>query len=852
MKKISILILGFVINFIATAQTNPRNSTQSLPSETRNNSASPMLGNLLPNASLPSSTTNFTAGKLYKFVNINSKLYLGSADFSQIEGNDFRQYADGGQSNIQWLIDKQPQNNFIIKSADESTCMAIDGEAPNQIVTLVSFNSANGQKWVFESQINGDIKIKNVLTNKYIGVEEGSFVEGAKVKLCDNTVENLLLWRAVEVVPERNYKSISAGAYNIKNINSGLYIAPTETDIAEGIDCKQQKLNTQTKECLFDLEVQQDGTYFIVQKNSGLCLELDNLSNPPVFVKSINSPTIKWRISETESKNYIIKSVFTGQILCIRDGVKNEGGAISKTAKTNEKMNYAQWTFEKDDAAVIVGNGGNGSNGNNNINLNGNYYIASFFCSNSFLSSLRNGSISLDTAKLNFLLNIINGKGDIKVGRGVFNYDIIAGDSTIIKIKIGNSGKINSEWNFIPSIDGSYLIQCAKRTSLYLSMYRDNPAKLMTLQNEANATFGQHFILINADSLNNIITEPININDETNTGTVDVKNLKQKIINGHYIISSSKSGSYLCSKKNTIGKSIILSPIKNNEINAVVGISTDDNKSTFGPLEGYYNYIVTNDSNPRIVLEQQDYYWKFLEVKDNNLMIESIVNPGFFLTEVLSTGTLKFMQYQVSNDYCQIWHCKSLATVLANTDEPNAYDSSDNELYEVSFTPYGVYPIWGYEQTNDDPIDLKGTLSVKLYDGIVDEFGNKGLTKEKNNKTNIIFNVDDVEIRKTVNKINYKESNVNMGRSYIIKKKKINNNAYLNIKTDFRDIDGPIGLFIPFSMAPRQGIGATINGRDIKILDILNAENKILIFTEELEAGDEKMFLTYKLTIKKM
>jgi hypothetical protein len=696
MKKITSTLLICLIGIMAFAQTIQRGTTGNVSVDTRANT-----NQSTPNTVIPPAAVNFIEGKLYKFINVNSKLYLGSADFLQIEGNDFRQYADGGQSNIHWLIDKQPQNNFIIKSADEGTCMAIDGEAPNQTISLVNFNSANGQKWVFEKQVSGDIKIKNVLTNKYLGVEEGSFVEGARVKLSGNTVENLLLWRAVEVVPERNYKGITAGTYHIKNVNSGLYIAPTETEVGEGTDCKQQKLNTQTKECVFDLELQEDGTYFIVQKISGLCLELDNLSNAPVFAKPSNSPTIKFRITETESKNYIIKSVFTGQILCIRDGVKSEGGVLSKTAKTNEKMNYAQWVFEKD-GTVVNNNGGNINNGNSssstNNNTNSNIYT------------------KIQPGRYKFLLSGLDSYNGFKTpsdGQQLM-WSLNYSDDVVFDLQQNNDGSYNIvssnnlkftglnpimmmpysdvTWHFIKSKESTFKIVPSSNASFRVTLH--------------DITASSPFFIEPEDSnrMQNWVLEKI----EASTSNSGTNNPKPAILNGKYKIKNGNNVlSYDLNRYGQLNFGIVNPMLEN-----IVHIYTDNEGiSKVASIKNNMYELFTK--NNRISLYESlgsaNSDWEFILVKDNDYKIKQANSNKYLTCKNGSTPTL-MQSTSESIMYVQIFTLESIQ------DLPNGSSTANTDtLTQIQTSPTVIAHNIPNKKMR---LSLKRITCTKLKDGM--------------------------------------------------------------------------------------------------------------------------------------
>ncbi len=872
MKNIVVQIILVLSVVMAHAQTTPRATIgQSVRDNANEISVPPTTTNTIStNPAAAPTVTNFVEGKLYKFINVNSKLFLGAADFIQTEGNDFRQYADGGQDNITWRIEKQPLGNFIIKSVDENVCMAIDGEAPNQIASLVNFNSANGQKWIFEKQANGDIKIKNILANKYLGVQEGSFVEGARVQLSTNTPENFILWRAVEVVAERNYKSVNAGTYIIKNVNSGMYIAPSEQEVTEGADCTQQnKETTNTGKLNFDLELQQDGSYLIIQKNSGLCLELDNLFNAPVLAKVSNSNTLKWKILETENKTYIIKSAFTGHILCIRDGVKNEGANLTQTAKNNEKLNYTQWVFEKNsslpnvaiDTPTNIGN----TQADTKVILNGNYSFKNSngrsYCVNlngygSITVGASDGYCSMDK-KIDFVI-----KTD-PIGTAIFT--LVGNDRYTLFVSDGNKlrcyecppGKGN-KWKLIKVGKADFKIQSIEQPTMFVTM---NGEEELILAKESNAfKMKQRWILEPATNAGNTTT-----NNNNGTNEINAANLIQKTYNGHFQIISKTSSKKLAVTKNGQVQNVSTTNISAININSVIGISTEDGKSAFGPLT-YYYYGVTEYGNAnKIELLPNEYFWKFLEIDNNNCLIESIPFPGFYLTEEISSGSLKLLQIDPSNSaLSQIWAIRSLATSIPNSPIDTILtndvitDPTDNELYEVTFTPSGSNPICGYEDRDaNDPIELGGTLKIKCYidDNSDTVRKSKFVIKDKNKKSEVLFYVDGVEIGK-VNKTKFVETNSNMCRNYIINKKSINQKAYINLETDFWDTPR-IGLIIPHSMAltpnkEDKGISSSGKGRNILISDILAAPNGILVITDEVTDGTDPIFYTYKLTIKKL
>lgn len=138
-----------------------------------------------------------SAGQFVRLQNQSSGFYLAVSGGHVKEGADVIQWADEGQRDVHWVIERADGGAFRVRNAASGLYLAVSGGRTNQSANVIQWPNV-GQpdvKWRFTSAPGGDCKLLNVNSGLYLAVSGGRTNQGASAIQWADVGQGDIVWQ---------------------------------------------------------------------------------------------------------------------------------------------------------------------------------------------------------------------------------------------------------------------------------------------------------------------------------------------------------------------------------------------------------------------------------------------------------------------------------------------------------------------------------------------------------------------------------------------------------------------------------------------------------------------------------
>ena len=282
----------------------------------------------------------------YKLTQLNTKMCLDHSGNSTNKGANVHMWEDNGNNSQQWSIEKT-NHGYRLRARCSSYYLDVHNAKHESNTNVKCWESNNSQAQSFsfiprntaKAPIeDGDYIIRTKVNgSSWLSVNgtADQYTSGSNVQISNGASENVF-----------NFMHMGDGWYRISEKTSGLVLEVADPT-ADFLKTKNIQLGNDTgeKKQLWTISANSDGSYFIINKASGYCIDLSNSnvdSGTTVFQYIYNGNTNqRWTLEKTIVYEYKLSgwtwngtSSATANFTCTNDSSKNKTVNATITSKT--------------------------------------------------------------------------------------------------------------------------------------------------------------------------------------------------------------------------------------------------------------------------------------------------------------------------------------------------------------------------------------------------------------------------------------------------------------------------------------------------------------------------------------
>lgn len=251
---------------------------------------------------------------------------------------------------------------YIITNKQSGKCLASEG-ANAWLYNQSTWERTNVQQWIYSgsgqewavNEIDGGEKgmfytFQARCSGYYIDVEDGLAASGTNISMWKGNGEAAQQWRLIPYVPSIG-RTIEDGEYQITSIFSEdkvISVAEEEPENGTNVELNARKGDHRHT---FDVKYEDDGYYSIINRHSGLSLDVEGGPNArklrlniQLWERDRNSGAQKWVIQPCRNGYYNVISVCNGMYFDLQGGGAEDGNNIDLWEGAADNQ-YLKWKF---------------------------------------------------------------------------------------------------------------------------------------------------------------------------------------------------------------------------------------------------------------------------------------------------------------------------------------------------------------------------------------------------------------------------------------------------------------------------------------------------------------------------
>jgi glucose/arabinose dehydrogenase len=243
-------------------------------------------------ATCPADAPVFDANKCYKLTSRVSNKVMEVAGASLASGANIQQGTFiAGQDNQFWKLQTNNDGSYRMMNLNSGKVADVFGDALNAGAPIGQWdwNTGNNQRWIFTLNTSGYYKIVAKHSNLALEVPNNSTADGTQLVQNTPNTTTAQQWTVAEATcpaeavvfdPNKCYKLTSRNSTNVMQVAGA--------SLVEGADLQQGTLIAGQKHQLWKLQTNGDGSYRMLNTNSGLVADVyGDALNP-------NAPVVHW------------------------------------------------------------------------------------------------------------------------------------------------------------------------------------------------------------------------------------------------------------------------------------------------------------------------------------------------------------------------------------------------------------------------------------------------------------------------------------------------------------------------------------------------------------------------------
>lgn len=294
----------------------------------------------------------------YSIQNKNSSKYLYVRYHSTKVGEYIVQHSYNDTNQNLWYIEKQPGGFYTISNMDSRLYMEVQGGSFDNgaYITQAARTSYGYRKWIIKkSSETGFYTIQSLASGKYMIVQGASTAEDAYITQY-NTGEDNKLWKLEKTnfAPLPSTWTGLGGVYKIKNIYTNKYLV-----VKDGSTSPSEHIviwsNVDTKNAWWSVIQKDNGAWLIKNLNSQFYMNVEgNSMEEDASIVQWDDPTgdtgnSLWNIipdTRVPAPNiYWIRNVRSGKFLFIHNGSTADGSWATQQYSGNPQDMRMRWEF---------------------------------------------------------------------------------------------------------------------------------------------------------------------------------------------------------------------------------------------------------------------------------------------------------------------------------------------------------------------------------------------------------------------------------------------------------------------------------------------------------------------------
>ncbi len=420
---------------------------------------------------------------------VGMNMYFDIFGATQDDGADLQIWQRNGNKNQKFEITKNKNDNYYtIKNLNSQKVLDVYGAYNTKGTKIIQFNSTNAdnQQWIIKK--SGDGEYYNIISKScelYLDVSGGAGNKGSKIQVYDGHGGNNQKFKLIPIKEEDiNSPVIPEGEYKIRpesedgkviEVKGGSAKDETEIQVAE---------EANTKEQVFSLKYNDDGTYVIKPTFSGRTLDIRRVERTDGAqvqeYRDVGGDNQRWKIKKAEDESYTIEATYENNFCMSIDG----NNLVMKHRSMGEKQRFKIEPYQKNQNPLIY---------------DGTYKITTALASNMALDVIDGSKVAGQGVQIWNNFHVLNQKFRLKnIRDNVYTIEVAHSNMALEVVNDGSNrviqntirdGAIEQQWKLEDAGDGYYYIASECNHELCLDIYdaRDsNGTKVQVYKKNGN------------------------------------------------------------------------------------------------------------------------------------------------------------------------------------------------------------------------------------------------------------------------------------------------------------------------------------------------------------------------------